>query len=106
MVNKYFSGITNTENILWLRLKPKIEVVQKINKIVGAIDTDFGEAIFDPDEKLEKYDDFYPKRYSHQHSNKIYAISIFHKDLIDFIIIKNSPIFNQVFELYREEFEN
>lgn len=105
MKNKYFVGISNTENIFWVRLKPQIEVIEKINTIVKSLNTDFSEAIFSPDDNNRKYENFYPRRYTHQHNFYAYAISIFNENLIDFIILKDSPIYDKVFELYQKEFQ-
>ncbi len=89
MKNKYFVGISNTENIFWVRLKPQIEVIEKINTIVKSLNTDFSEAIFSPDDNNRKYENFYARRYTHQHNFNTYAISIFNENLIDFIKLSN-----------------
>ncbi|MBT4334500.1 hypothetical protein HOD61_01665 [archaeon] len=107
MINKYFSGISNSKNIFWVRLMPHIEVVKKINRIINSIDTDFGEGLLSPSESVEElknYADFFPRRQDHQHKNNICAISIFNEDLIDLIFIKDSPIYKKAIASYKKEF--
>lgn len=106
MLNKYVLGVSNTENIFWIRLKPNVEVVRKIDSIIKKLDVSYGEGIFHCDEDIENYKSFFPRRCFHDSDGVVYAISIFNEDLIDFILIKESPVFNQLFELYQKEFEN
>jgi len=107
MGNKYVSGISNFENMLWVRLKPDIEVIKKIERIVSTVETDFGEGLLSPSEDIEKikdYEKISPRRMSHKYKSNVYAISIINNDLIDLILIKNNPIYEKVFDLYKKEF--
>jgi len=109
MSNKYIS-IINSENIFWVKLKPTMDFVEKLNNIIETIGTDYSENIFSPDEetskKIKKYSDFIGRSYSHEKKFNTYAMSIFNEDSISFIILKDSKVYDKLFELVNKEILN
>ena len=97
-------GISHTDNVVWFRVEPCKESIYILNKLVMSIDKEFHEGILKSDQEIN-YEDFVPNRYSHDDGDgKIYAISIFFEDLIDFIILKDHPFYEEVMKIMTENF--
>ncbi|MCD4760079.1 hypothetical protein K8R33_04280 [archaeon] len=97
-------GITHTDNVIWFRLEPCKESVYIINKLAVDLDKEFHEGMLKSEQKIV-YSKFIPARYSHEDgTGKIYAISILHKDLIDFIVLKNHPFYEKVKKIIMNNF--
>ena len=104
MEKSKIKGISHTDNVVWFRVEPCKEAVYILNKMAMDLDKKFHEGILKSDQEIN-YEDFAPVRYSHEDGEgKIYAISIFHKDLIDVIILKEHPFYEKVMKIMTEDF--
>ena len=105
MVNTLFKGIHHYKNVMWIKLKPISKTIKKLDRVFREMDDEHNESLLYPEQKIPKYADFIPQRYTHMKDNKVFAITIFQKDFVDLIIMKDHENFDEFINIYNKEFE-
>ncbi len=104
MIKGTIKGLRHEKEFLWFSLEPSMLTVQRLDIILRKVDSKWKEGI-NP-EKKQYYENIAPIRFTHYSpKGNIYAISIFNNDLVDFILFKKSPIFEQVSKLIVQNFK-
>jgi len=95
--------LQNQKDFMWFSLKANAQSVYILDSIVASFDK-YEEGLFFPKKNLV-YKNFVPNRWElHNGQGVIYGIAIFNKDLIDLIIIKNTPEYKKFIRLMKKNF--